>query len=169
MQLLTSSSKETANVYFMDINSINIMKTFYLVFLAFLTILSFVSFFTVSMEAVGLKKGEKQSQICLAQTRIIFTKIYYTSNILSNSKDFSMYECLTSSNLIYNLQRLKLDTPFFILVFQTWPSFLQQQDVQQQPFYSLRNNFQLFYLSIRSIKFVSRSMILVLFERHEIG
>ena len=59
MQLLTSSSKETANVYFMDINSINIMKMFYLVFLAFLTILSFVSFFTVSMEAVGLKKGEK--------------------------------------------------------------------------------------------------------------
>lgn len=169
MELLASFSKETAKVYFIGINSVNILKIFYLVFLAFLTNLSFVLFFTVSIEVVRLKKGEKQSQVCLAQTRIIFTNIYYTSNILSNSKDFSMYECLTSSNLIYNLLRLKLDAAFFILVFQTWPSFLQQQDVHQQPFYFLRNNFQLFYMSIRSVKFALKSMILVLFERHEIG
>ena len=59
MELLASFSKETAKVYFIGINSVNILKIFYLVFLAFLTNLSFVLFFTVSIEVVRLKKGEK--------------------------------------------------------------------------------------------------------------
>ena len=59
MELLTSFSKETAKVYFIGINLVNILKMFYLVFLAFLINLSFVSFFTVSIEVARLKKGEK--------------------------------------------------------------------------------------------------------------